>query len=489
MNNNSIDQPVPEPSTGEVDISGTEDFAKTFQLVLDDLERSETQKSAKLKTAVPGSSDSLKRFEELLGKRNRLKALLILHRKVSDLHFNLKHPSNVGDEGLTELSIQVSRILQDFQGARQNKRVQEVLFALSKPHLQSLCAAYDDVSNRHYEPLLPEIPYEVDEDEGMAVKIVRLEKNQDEPLGATIKCEENGSVVIARVMKGGAADRAGCIQVGDKVVEVNGCSVAGKQPNEIVKMLAGTNGTVVFKLIPAGDKFLSDAALSSNGIESSRTRVKALFSYDPKEDGLHPCPEAGLSFAKGDILILLDSQDQHWWQAKHEINCLRGKDSYSGKVRVGLIPSSGLQEKRALARSAASGQSSPSNNQHSLTRRGSGGSRRLRRVMYETRQSEEYESDDVKTYEEVGLLYPAVGSTRTLVLIGAPGVGRNELKRRLLMLNPDRFGTTIPHTSRGARPGEVDGVDYHFARKIDMERWVKEGRFIEYGEYKGIATV
>lgn len=59
--------------------------------------------------------------------------------------------------------------------------------------------------------MLPEIPHEVDEDEGLAVKVVRLVK-QNEPLGATIKCDPDGSVVIARVIRGGVADRTGCIQ-------------------------------------------------------------------------------------------------------------------------------------------------------------------------------------------------------------------------------------------------------------------------------------
>jgi len=93
-------------------------------------------------------------------------------------------------------------------------------------------------------------------------------------------------------------------------------------------------------------------------------------------------------------------------------------------------------------------------------RRSSGGgqSKKLRKVMYETRQSEDFEVDDVKTYEEVSLLYPRPGLCRPLILIGPPGVGRNELKRRLLMLNPDRFGTTVPHTSRPPRPGNAPPI-------------------------------
>lgn len=33
---------------------------------------------------------------------------------------------------------------------------------------------------------------------------------------------------------------------------------------------------------------------------------------------------------------------------------------------------------------------------------------------------------------------------KTLVLIGAQGVGRRSLKNRLILLNPLRYGTTVP---------------------------------------------
>ena len=34
--------------------------------------------------------------------------------------------------------------------------------------------------------------------------------------------------------------------------------------------------------------------------------MKALYSYDPKEDSLHPCPEIGLMFFQGDILAIVN---------------------------------------------------------------------------------------------------------------------------------------------------------------------------------------
>lgn len=50
----------------------------------------------------------------------------------------------------------------------------------------------------------------------------------------------------------------------------------------------------------------------------------------------------------------------------------------------------------------------------------------------------------IPTYEEVARLYPRPGLARPLVLAGAPGVGRNELRRRLIATDPDKFVTPVP---------------------------------------------
>ncbi len=83
---------------------------------------------------------------------------------------------------------------------------------LSGVHMQSVLRTQDEVASHRYKLLLLVILHEVDEDEGLAVKIVRLIKHQ-EPLGATIKVEDSGAMLIARIMKGSIADRSRCIRV------------------------------------------------------------------------------------------------------------------------------------------------------------------------------------------------------------------------------------------------------------------------------------
>ena len=50
----------------------------------------------------------------------------------------------------------------------------------------------------------------------------------------------------------------------------------------------------------------------------------------------------------------------------------------------------------------------------------------------------------VATYEEVARLYPRPGLPRPVILIGPPGVGRNELKRRMVALDPEKFRSPVP---------------------------------------------
>ena len=52
----------------------------------------------------------------------------------------------------------------------------------------------------------------------------------DEPLGATAKICDDGSLVVARIIKGGAADRSGLIHINDRIVEVNGIRA---KPNNV----------------------------------------------------------------------------------------------------------------------------------------------------------------------------------------------------------------------------------------------------------------
>ncbi|GCB75797.1 hypothetical protein scyTo_0016474 [Scyliorhinus torazame] len=120
---------------------------------------------------------------------------------------------------------------------------------LSTGYLQALLSVHDTVAMKNYDPVLPPMPDDLDDDED-SVKIIRLVKNK-EPLGATIRRDEStGAIVVARIMHGGAADRSGLIHIGDELKEVNGIVVDDKRPEEIIQILAQSQGAITFKIIP-----------------------------------------------------------------------------------------------------------------------------------------------------------------------------------------------------------------------------------------------
>lgn len=54
----------------------------------------------------------------------------------------------------------------------------------------------------------------------------------------------------------------------------------------------------------------------------------------------------------------------------------------------------------------------------------------------------EFDRHELLIYEEVARMPPF--RRKTLVLIGAQGVGRRSLKNKLILWDPDRYGTTVP---------------------------------------------
>jgi guanylate kinase len=67
---------------------------------------------------------------------------------------------------------------------------------------------------------------------------------------------------------------------------------------------------------------------------------------------------------------------------------------------------------------------------------------------------------------------------------GPSGVGKGTLIRTLLERVPG-LELSVSATTRAPRPGERDGVDYHFLSDADFERRVAEGDFVEHATYSG----
>ena len=75
--------------------------------------------------------------------------------------------------------------------------------------------------------------------------------------------------------------------------------------------------------------------------------------------------------------------------------------------------------------------------------------------------------------------------TGKLVIISAPsGTGKGTVINELLKQRPD-FVFSVSSTTRKPRPGEVDGVAYHFITKKRFKEMSDKNEFLEYAEYVG----
>jgi len=71
------------------------------------------------------------------------------------------------------------------------------------------------------------------------------------------------------------------------------------------------------------------------------------------------------------------------------------------------------------------------------------------------------------------------------IVIAAPsGAGKTTVCRRLVELE-DNVMFSISHTTRTMRPGERDGVDYHFVDIDGFKSMVAAGSFLEWAVYGG----
>lgn len=74
---------------------------------------------------------------------------------------------------------------------------------------------------------------------------------------------------------------------------------------------------------------------------------------------------------------------------------------------------------------------------------------------------------------------------RPIVLAGPAGSGKRTLTQRLLSDFPHLFGLCVSHTTRKPRPGEENGVHYHFVTKADMQAMNEDGQFVEVVSFFG----
>uniref|UniRef100_A0A0K0FSS0 PDZ domain-containing protein n=1 Tax=Strongyloides venezuelensis TaxID=75913 RepID=A0A0K0FSS0_STRVS len=167
-------------------------------------------------------------------------------------------------------------IITTLASSSNSESASELKCLLDKPWIKEYLKCIENVCKNVCLEKLSDIPFEVDDNEGIAVKYVKLVKH-NMPLGATIKCKKNERIVISRIMNNGVADKSGVIQVDDSIFGINNILVSDIKPN------------------------------------NSRVMV----GYNERNDPNHPVPEVTTSFKRGGILDILVANVLMWLQASN----------------------------------------------------------------------------------------------------------------------------------------------------------------------------
>ncbi|XP_016106758.1 peripheral plasma membrane protein CASK isoform X8 [Sinocyclocheilus grahami] len=414
-------------------------------------------------------------------------------------------------------------VLEEISCYPENADAKELRRILTQPHFMALLQTHDVVAHEVYsdEALRvtppPTSPYlngdspestngDMDIENVTRVRLVQFQKNTDEPMGITLKMNDLNHCIVARIMHGGMIHRQGTLHVGDEIREINGISVANQTVEQLQKMLREMRGSITFKIVPSyrtqqspcekespstsrqspanGHSSINSSILDLPstiqpiGRQISRPPIKdtfsikiyvrAQFEYDPVKDDLIPCKEAGIRFRVGDIIQIINKDDHNWWQGKLE-NTKNGT--------AGLIPSPELQEWRVACIAM---EKTKQEQQASCTWFGK--KKKQYKDKYLAKHNAVFDQLDLVTYEEVVKL-PAF-KRKTLVLLGAHGVGRRHIKNTLITKHPDRFAYPIPHTTRPAKKDEENGKNYFFVSHDQMMQDISNNDYLEYGSHE-----
>ncbi|XP_022088001.1 peripheral plasma membrane protein CASK-like isoform X1 [Acanthaster planci] len=408
---------------------------------------------------------------------NQLHSLLNLYDKINTKSSEqMPNKKDIPSDSVQRSKDQIVELLQ--RSPQDSQESYELQAILSEPHFRALLQAHDVVAHEVYSDAAirvtppPTSPFlngreEMQPPNGdvepmdsvTRVRLVQFQKNSDEPLGITLKMNDDRRCIVARIMHGGMIHRQATLHVGDEIREINNVSVANQTVENLQRMLRELRGSITFKIVPS----------YRNAPQPCEIYVRAQFEYDPAQDDLIPCQQAGMSFRCGDILQIISKDDHNWWQARKEGEPLNGT--------AGLIPSPELQEWRVACLAI---ERAKKEQQASCT--WFGRRKKQYRDKYLAKHNAVFDQLDLVTYEEVVRL-PAF-MRKTLVLLGAHGVGRRHIKNTLITSHPDKYAYPIPHTTRPCKKDEENGKNYYFVSHEEMMTDIATNKYLEYGTHE-----
>ena len=73
---------------------------------------------------------------------------------------------------------------------------------------------------------------------------------------------------------------------------------------------------------------------------------------------------------------------------------------------------------------------------------------------------------------------------KTFIIAGPSGVGKGTIIKKLFESRENLY-FSVSATTRAPRPGEMDGVDYHFLSRERFLDWIDRNAFLEHAEFVG----
>ncbi|KAK6478084.1 disks large-like protein 4 isoform X1 [Huso huso] len=285
-------------------------------------------------------------------------------------------------------------------------------------------------------------------------------------LGFNIVGGEDGEgIFISFILAGGPADLSGELSKGDQILSVNGVDLRSATHEQAAAALKNAGQTVTIisqykpeeysrfeaKIHDLREQLMNNSLGSGTTSLRSNTKrgfyIRALFHYDKTKDCGFLSQALGFQF--GEVLHVIDTGDEEWWQARRVSPEGEGEES-------GFIPSKRRVERKEWSRLKTK------DRDRSRDSIGSQG-----------------REDFVQSYETV--MQIEVQYARPIIILGPT---KDRVNDDLLSEFPDKFGSCVPHTTRPKREYEVDGRDYHFvSSREQMEKDIQSHKFIEAGQY------
>uniref|UniRef100_A0A8C6UI60 Disks large homolog 1 n=1 Tax=Neogobius melanostomus TaxID=47308 RepID=A0A8C6UI60_9GOBI len=350
----------------------------------------------------------------------------------------------------------------------------------------------------------------------------------------------DNSIYVTKIIEGGAAHKDGRLQIGDKLIAVNGTCLEDVSHEDAVAALKSTPDVVYLRVSKHTSLFINDS-FPPPDVTNSYSPHQENHVHSPYMSGSQSVSPAPLTTPRYSPLPRTMTADEDISREPRRVvlqrgstglgfNIVGGEDGEGifisfilaggpadlcGEMRKGdrILSVNGVDLSSATHEQAAAALKNAGNSvtivaqyrpeeysrfeakihdlrEQMMTSSISSSSTSLRSTQKLSRPSSLCgcllccvvlwcSQESYLTYQPV--MQQEVNYTRPVIILG---LMKDRVNDDLISEFPDKFGSCVPHTTRPRRDYEVDGRDYHFMSSRElMEQEIQEHKFIEAGQY------